>query len=64
MADELKVPSFTKLKKVKEQPPIVEVSVVEYVPLTDAQIEACRKGQDIFVFARDIEEVVRINNKI
>jgi hypothetical protein len=66
MADDLKIPSFTKtkVKKVKEQPPTVEVSVVEYVPLTDEQIEACRKGQDIFDFARDIEEVIRVNNKI
>ena len=65
MADELKVPSFTKVKKLKDQPvTVTEVSVVEYVPLTDEQIEACRKGQDIFAFARDIEEVVRINNKI
>lgn len=64
MADELKVPSFTKVKKVKEQPPVVEVSVVEYVPLTDEQIESCRKGQDIFDFARDIEEVIRVNNKL
>lgn len=65
MADDLKVPTFTKVKKLKEQPvQVTEVSVVDYVPLTDAQIEACRKGQDIFAFARDIEEVVRINNKI
>jgi hypothetical protein len=35
-----------------------------YVALTDEQIESCRKGQDIFDFARDIEELVRINNKI
>ena len=69
MADDLKIPSFTKtkitkVKKVSEQPPIVEVSVVEYVPLTDEQIESCRKGQDIFDFARDIEEVIRVNNKL
>lgn len=64
MADDLKIPSFTKQKKVKAQPPTVEVSVAEYVPLTDEQIEACRKGQDIFDFARDIEEVIRVNNKI
>jgi hypothetical protein len=64
MADDLKIPTFTKQKKVKEQPPIVEVSVAEYVSLTDEQIESCRKGQDIFDFARDIEEVIRVNNKI
>jgi len=64
MADELKIPQFSKQKKIKENPPIVEVSVVDYVPLTDEQIESCRKGQDIFDFARDIEELVRINNKI
>ena len=64
MADELKIPSFSKQKKIKENPPIVEVSVVDYVPLTDEQIESCRKGQDIFDFARDIEEVIRVNNKL
>jgi hypothetical protein len=64
MADELKIPQFSKQKKIKENPPIVEVSMVDYVPLTDEQIESCRKGQDIFDFARDIEELVRINNKI
>jgi hypothetical protein len=64
MADELKIPQFSKKKKISENPPIVEISVVDYVPLTDEQIESCRKGQDIFDFARDIEELVRINNKI
>jgi len=64
MADELKIPQFSKQKKIKENPPIVEVSMVDYVPLTDEQIESCRKGQDIFDFARDVEELVRINNKI
>ena len=64
MADELKIPQFSKQKKIKENPPIVKVSTVDYVPLTDEQIESCRKGQDIFDFARDIEELVRINNKL
>jgi hypothetical protein len=64
MADELKIPTFTKQKKVKEQPPTVEVSVVEYVALTDDDIESCRKGQDIFDFARDIEEIIRVKNKL
>jgi hypothetical protein len=66
MADDLKIPSFTKQKKPKA--PALETVQLntppEYVPLTDEQIEACRKGQDIFEFARDIEEVVRVNNKI
>lgn len=64
MAEDLKVPTFTKVKKIKEKPPIVEVERVEYVALTDDDIEACRKGQDIFDFARDIEEVIRIKNKL
>jgi hypothetical protein len=72
MADDLKVPSFTKLKKeakekgkgVIDYTPVPAETKPVYVPLTDSQIEACRKGQDIFAFARDIEEVVRINNKI
>jgi hypothetical protein len=66
MADDLKIPTFTKQKKPKE--PVLETVQLgtppEYVPLTDEQIEACRKGQDIFDFARDIEEVIRVNNKI
>lgn len=65
MADELKVPSFTKTKKLKEDKPVpLPVVKEEYVPLTDEQIESCRKGQDIFDFARDIEEVIRVNNRL
>lgn len=65
MADELKIPAFSKQKKLKE-PKAAPAPVVapSYVALTDEQIESCRKGQDIFDFARDIEELVRINNKI
>jgi hypothetical protein len=80
MADELKVPQFSKQKKLKtksvtinaplpttgtyEYTPPVTTTVQVYVTLTEEQIESCRKGQDIFDFARDIEELVRINNKI
>lgn len=66
MADDLKVPSFSKQKKLKATEPvsITPVELVEYVALTDADIEACRKGQDIFAFARDIEEVIRVKNRL
>jgi hypothetical protein len=67
MADELKIPSFSKAKKLKEPKSVVvqtPVAAPSYVPLTEEQIESCRKGQDIFDFARDIEELVRVNNKI
>lgn len=77
MADELKVPQFSKQKKLKTKsvtidaplptfeytPPVIQ-TVQSYVTLTEEQIESCRKGQDIFDFARDIEELVRVNNKI
>lgn len=70
MADELKIPAFSKQKKLKEpksvtvQAPLPAFDAPKYVALTDEQIESCRKGQDIFDFARDIEEIIRINNKI
>ena len=64
MADELKVPSFSKVKKLKKEVVKIETPTKTYVPLTEEQIESCRKGQDIFDFARDIEELVRINNQI
>ena len=74
MADELKIPAFSKQKKLKtvtvsteDALPAVKNTVASppsYVPLTDEQIESCRKGQDIFDFARDIEEIIRVNNKI
>ena len=74
MADELKVPSFSKAKKLKtvtvsteDALPVAKTPVTpppSYVPLTDEQIESCRKGQDIFDFARDIEEVIRVNNRL
>lgn len=87
MADELKIPAFSKQKKLKsksvtiqaplpsmgtntpnvgtEEPPQSSFSpALSFVSITDEQIESCRKGQDIFDFARDIEELVRINNKI
>lgn len=72
MADELKVPQFSKQKKLKTKSvtvtaplPTFDLEIPDtYVPLTEEQIESCRKGQDIFDFARDIEELVRINNKI
>lgn len=74
MADELKVPSFSKAKKLKtvtvsteDALPVAKTTVTpppSYVPLTDEQIESCRKGQDIFDFARDIEEVIRVNNRL
>ncbi len=74
MADELNIPSFSKQKKLKTksvtiQAPLPSAEITytpppSYVALTDEQIESCRKGQDIFDFARDIEELVRINNKI
>ena len=73
MADELKIPQFSKQKKLKEPKsvlvqaplPAFEVKITDtFVPLTEDQIESCRKGQDIFDFARDIEELVRVNNRI
>lgn len=74
MDDELKIPSFSKQKKLKSksvtiQAPLPSAEVTytpppSYVALTDEQIESCRKGQDIFDFARDIEEVIRVNNKL
>jgi len=74
MADELNIPSFSKQKKLKSKSVTIQaplptfdtptVAAPNYVALTDEQIESCRKGQDIFDFARDIEELVRINNKI
>jgi hypothetical protein len=74
MADELNIPSFSKQKKLKSKSVTIQaplptfdtstVAAPSYVALTDEQIESCRKGQDIFDFARDIEELVRINNKI
>ena len=67
MADELNIPQFSKQKKLKEPKAVAApapVAAPSYVALTDEQIESCRKGQDIFDFARDIEELVRINNKI
>lgn len=84
MADELKIPAFSKQKKLKSKSVTIQAplpsfdapSEVTYTPppslspapsfvsITDEQIESCRKGQDIFAFARDIEELVRINNKI
>lgn len=70
MADELKIPQFSKQKKLKSTPVVLDTGAVQhaslptYVPLTEEQIESCRKGQDIFDFARDIEELVRINNRI
>lgn len=54
------VPPKPKAKKPKAEEPVAK----EYVSLTDEQIESCRKGQDIFDFARDIEELVRLNNQI
>lgn len=75
MADELKIPQFSKQKKIKEPKsvvvqaplPLADEKVLmkdTFVHLTDDQIESCRKGQDIFDFARDIEELVRVNNRI
>jgi hypothetical protein len=77
MADELKIPQFSKQKKLKSKSVVVEAPLPsftddapapkkadKYVALTDDQIESCRKGQDIFDFARDIEELVRVNNRI
>jgi hypothetical protein len=67
IADELNIPSFSKQKKLKEPKEVAApapVAAPSYVALTDEQIESCRKGQDIFDFARDIEELVRINNKL
>lgn len=74
MADELNIPSFSKQKKLKTKSVTIQAPlptfdapngvVPKYVALTDEQIESCRKGQDIFDFARDIEEVIRVNNKI
>jgi hypothetical protein len=78
MADELNIPSFSKQKKLKTKSVTIQAPLPSmdapneitytpppsYVALTDDQIESCRKGQDIFDFARDIEELVRINNKI
>jgi len=59
MADDLKIPQFSKQKKIKEKPSVVvDVPVVNYVPLTDEQIESCRKGQDIFDFAIDISNTI------
>jgi hypothetical protein len=61
-----KMPQFLPPKPKRTKPKAEEVIVTtkEYVVLTDEQIESCRKGQDIFDFARDIEELVRLNNQI
>lgn len=77
MADELKIPSFSKQKKLKEPKAVKQDVVIQaplpkfdleipdkFVYLTEEQIESCRRGQDIFEFARDIEELVRVNNRI
>lgn len=69
MADELKIPSFSKQKKLKEpKTEIIKEPAIKkadtFVYLTEEQIESCRRGQDIFDFARDIEELVRLNNRI
>lgn len=72
MADELKIPSFSKQKKLKTKSVVIEAPLPtfdleipdKFVYLTEEQIESCRRGQDIFQFARDIEELVRVNNRI
>jgi hypothetical protein len=51
----------------KERPKLVRRPVVpkqDYIPLTDDEIESCRKGQDIFDFARDIETIIKEKNKL
>ena len=69
MDNKLSIPSFTepdKPKKMTMKKAVAPKPVVtqEYVAITDEDIEACRKGQDIFEFARDIEEVIRVKNKL
>lgn len=51
----------------KERPKIVRRPVPpkkEYIPITDDEIESCRRGQDIFEFARDIENIIKEKNKL
>ena len=53
----------------KERPKLERRKVIiapkeEYIPLTDDDIESCRKGQDIFDFARDIENIIKEKNKL
>jgi hypothetical protein len=36
----------------------------EYIPITDEEIDSCRRGQDIFEFARDIENIIKEKNKL
>jgi hypothetical protein len=53
----------------KERPKLERRKVIvapkeEYIPLTDDDIESCRKGQDIFDFARDIENAIKEKNKL
>jgi hypothetical protein len=67
MDTKLDVPSFTepnKPKKLVIKKVVAKAAEPTYVALTDEDIEACRKGQDIFDFARDIEEVIRVKNKL
>ena len=55
------------MPKKKERPKIVRRPVEpkkEYIPLTDDEIESCRRGQDIFEFARDIENIIKEKNKL
>ena len=67
MDNKLSIPSFTepdKPKKMTIKKVVAKPVTQEYVAITDEDIEACRKGQDIFEFARDIEEVIRVKNKL
>jgi hypothetical protein len=67
MDSKLTIPSFTepdKPKKMTIKKAAPKPVAQEYVAITDEDIEACRKGQDIFEFARDIEEVIRVKNKL
>jgi hypothetical protein len=67
MDTKLDIPSFTEPNKPKKmiiKKVVTKATELDYVALTDEDIEACRKGQDIFDFARDIEEVIRVKNKL
>lgn len=62
--DAVKIPVFRRAKKLKPYIPVPTVVQNVYAELTDEQIESCRRGQDIFDFARDIERIVRSNNNL
>lgn len=56
------VPVKKERPKLERRKVIVEKKV--YVPITDEEIDSCRRGQDIFEFARDIENIIKEKNKL